>query len=429
MGRRRDPSTALPAPASRLGVGSLLSKPITGRRPISPHPYNVSMSKRSDSQPEPLLIDRAAAAELPSDAAVREWTREKRAFISSVMADMAEERQAAAGAARSVGVRAVLFEEFGGRDADPEEAYLAEVEGADIYIGILGRRYGKPLKARFSATHAEYLHAEKHALRIAVWTSAAPDREGHEQSFLDEVRTFHVVPEFRTIADLQRQVEDRIRAIAAEDLAPWCKLGNTVFRATEVEDRGDVINVTARVRDSIVAQALEAARGDRFNRGTKAQFTWSGRSKYVKVAGVQVTTTAAKSQMFRLQLEAEEAPQDHFLSIGGMTPADLTESALRTVLFGELNPLADQHMGFATEIDDPLRPLRQSPVSEEIIRPLSELLLTDLLVGSGRARSIRAFRLGVAIRGRRRLTLAWETPSRFSNEPVTVRSISGEVNI
>jgi hypothetical protein len=112
-----------------------------------------------------------------------------------------------------------------------------------------------------------------------------------------------------------------------------------------------------------------------------------------------------------------------------MTPADLTESALRTVLFGELNPLADQHMGFATEIDDPLRPLRQSPVSEEIIRPLSELLLTDLLVGSGRARSIRAFRLGVAIRGRRRLTLAWETPSRFSNEPVTVRSISGEVNI
>ncbi len=45
---------------------------------------------------------------------------------------------------------------------------------------------------------------------MAVWTSAAADREGHEQSFLDEVRTFHVVPEFRTIADLQRQVEERI---------------------------------------------------------------------------------------------------------------------------------------------------------------------------------------------------------------------------
>jgi hypothetical protein len=186
---------------------------------------------------------------------------------------------------RGVGLRAVLFEEFGGRDADPEEAYLAEVEGSDIYIGILGRRYGKPLKTRFSATHAEYLHAEKHALRIAVWTSAAADREGHEQSFLDEVRTFHVVPAFRTVADLQRQVEDRMSAIAAEDLSPWCKLGNAVFRAMEVEDRGPVINVTARVKDDTVAQALEAARGDRWNRGAKAHFTWSGRSKYVKVAG------------------------------------------------------------------------------------------------------------------------------------------------
>ena len=46
---------------------------------------------------------------------------------------------------------------------------------------------------------------------------------------------------FATVADLQRQVEDRMRAIAAEDLAPWCKLGNAVFRAMEVEDRGDVV--------------------------------------------------------------------------------------------------------------------------------------------------------------------------------------------
>ncbi len=391
----------------------------------------MSMRTQPNNQSEALLIDRAAAAELPSADSVREWAREKRAFISSVMTELAEERQAVATGVRSVGSRAVLFEEFGGRDADPEEAYLAEVEGSDIYIGILGRRYGKLLKTRFSATHAEYLHAEKHALRMAVWTAASADREGHEQSFLDEVRTFHVVPEFRTVADLQRQVEERMRAIAAEDLAPWCKLGNAMFRATEVEDRGDAITVTARVKDNTVAQALEAARGDRWNRGTKTQFTWSGRTKYVKVGGVHVTTTSARSKIFRLELEVEEAPQDSFLEvgIGAMTPADLTESALRTVLFGERNPLADQHMGFAAEIDDPLRPLRESPVSEEIIRPLSELLLTELLVGTGRARSIRTFRLGVAIRGRRSLTLAWETPSRFSNEPVTLRSISGDVNI
>lgn len=117
------------------------------------------------------------------------------------------------------------------------------------------------------------------------------------------------------------------------------------------------------------------------------------------------------------------------MSIGGKSPADLTESALRSVLFGERNPMAGQYMGFATEINDPLAPLRENPVSEEIIRPLSELLVTDLLVSTGRARSIRRFRLGVAIRGHRSLTLSRETPSRYSNEPVTVRSIKGEVDI
>ena len=63
--------------------------------------------------------------------------------------------------------------------------------------------------------------------------------------------------------------------------------------------------------------------------------------------------------MFRLELVVKEAPQYHSLevSIGGKSPADLTEGALHTVLFGERNPLSDQHMGFAAEISDPLPPL------------------------------------------------------------------------
>lgn len=393
--------------------------------------YNVCMRRQSDEQVETLLIDRAAAAELPSPESVGEWARERRAFISSVMGELSQERQAVAAGIRSVGLRAVLFEEFGGRDADPEGAYLAEVEGSDIYIGILGRRYGKQLKTRFSATHEEYLHAAKHALRMAIWTSSATDREGHEQSFLDEVRTFHVVPEFRSVADLQRQVEERMKTIAAEDLAPWCKLGSAVFRSAEVEDRGEAISVTARVRDDAVARFLEDSRGDKWNRGTKLRFTWSGRSKFVKVAGVHVKTTAARSKMFRLELEVEEAPQDTLIDIsfGSKSPAELTEIALRSVLFGDPNPLSDRHMGFMAELDDPLKPLRENRVSEEIVRPLSELLVTDLLVGTGRAKSIRDFRLGVPIQGHRKLTLSWEAPSRYSSEPVAVRSISGNLEI
>lgn len=47
--------------------------------------YNRFMRRQSSNQVEALLIDRAAAAELPAAEGIQEWAREKRAFISSVI--------------------------------------------------------------------------------------------------------------------------------------------------------------------------------------------------------------------------------------------------------------------------------------------------------------------------------------------------------
>jgi hypothetical protein len=52
--------------------------------------------------------------------------------------------------------------------------------------------------------------------------------------------------------------------------------GGQVMKTHTVEDPGQVIHV--RVRGDAVARALEDARGERFNRGPKALFTWCGRS-------------------------------------------------------------------------------------------------------------------------------------------------------
>ena len=169
-----------------------------------------------------------------------------------------------------------MFEEFGGRDADPQDAYLGEVETSQIYLGILGRRYGRPLPTRFSATHAEFRHAEQQGLRVAVWALDTPEREGPQQAFLDEVRAFHVAPAFGSPADLQRQVGARLRGIAAEDLAPWTKLGCILFRASEVTHEGNRIAVTARVQSDDVAHALETLAPDDFGGQGEHRFTWSG---------------------------------------------------------------------------------------------------------------------------------------------------------
>jgi hypothetical protein len=266
---------------------------------------------------------------------------------------------------------------------------------------------------------------------MAVWCLRTDDREGHEQSFLDEVRIFHVVPEFASPEDLGAQIEDRLRAIAAEDLAPWCKLGTVVFRAAEVSDGGDEIRVSARVRSDEVAHALEAFRPERSGQGGDARFTWAGRSKFVRVEAIKSTTTSARSKAFQIVLESREQQRDSLveMSVSGYSADDLTEAALRSVLFGERHPLADQHMGFMTEMPDPLAPLRVAQVPDEITRPLAEVLLADEMIGSGRAARLTEFRLGASVRGVRRLSVGWEPPRRYSNERPAARRVEGQVRL
>jgi hypothetical protein len=102
-----------------------------------------------------LLVDLSPAPPV-RDEELQAWAADQSVFVSSVMAGMRTEREAAVAAIDAVGATPVWFEGFGGMDDDPEDAYLARVAASDIYLGILGTRYGKPLKTGYSATHAEY---------------------------------------------------------------------------------------------------------------------------------------------------------------------------------------------------------------------------------------------------------------------------------
>ena len=392
----------------------------------------LGLDHRQNNDRDTLLIDRGAAAAVPPDEAIQEWARDKRVFISSVMMELRAERASARDGVRSLGVRPVMFEEFGGRDANPEDAYLGEVETSQIYVGIIGQHYGTLLPTRFSATHTEFRHAEKQGLRIAVWALETEDREGPQQSFLDEVRTFHVVPAFRSPEDLQQQVSERLRSIAAEDLAPWTKLGFIVFRAREVTHAGNQITVEARIQSDAVAHALEATAPDHFPTGEAYRFTWAGRCRNVQMANVQSTTTTALSKSIRLQLEILEGRRNDLLDItfDDLTPDDLTDAALRTALFGDPNPLARQHMEIMAEMPAPLQPLRDARVPDEIVRSLAELMIVDELVGSGRAARVTQFRLGASVGGLRSLELAWEPPQRYVNERQRPRpKLEGQVRL
>jgi hypothetical protein len=198
-----------------------------------------------------------------------------------------------------------------------------------------------------------------------------------------------------------------------------------------VTDRGSEIELRARVRSDDVAHGLEQLRPDQQGRGGEARFTWQGRSKYVRLRALETTTTSARSRTMQLGFAVTGETRDSILdvSVGGFGPDDLTEAAVRTAVFGERNPLSRQRMDFVTELPDPWLPLRDHPVPEESLRPIAELLLTDVLVGSGRAARIVAFKLGVAVHGKRKCVVAWQTPRRYSNASETIRSVEGFITL
>lgn len=60
--------------------------------------------------------------------------------------------------------------------------------------------------------------------------------------------------------------------------------------------------------------------------------------------------------MFNLPVETRDERRDHPLeiSVPGYSVDDLTDAALRSALFGERHPLADQHMSVLAEMRDPV---------------------------------------------------------------------------
>ena len=331
-------------------------------------------------------------------------------FVSSVMAGMSAEREAAVSAITKVGARPLLFEAFGGMDDDPEDAYLGNVASSDIYVGILGARYGKPLKSGYSATHAEYNEAVRRGLRVSVW-SAHEGLGGRQRDFLEDVRVFQTTGTYTSTEDLAGRVEQRLRVIAAESLAPWVKIGNAVCRA------------------STVAANLENRRpSNAFARHAETRITWPGSTARVRVAAVTSETSSSRAKT--VTVNATRLPEDHSslleVSLEGRSPEDLTELALRIALFGEPNPLGA--MSFMASAQDPLPALEGLGVSEDAFAQIAGLLITEELIGRRGADHISAFRLGPTRAGSRRLLLGWFPRRRYVNVEPMERRIEGDTS-
>jgi hypothetical protein len=369
------------------------------------------------------MIDRAASARGLTPEELAAWAQDQRVFISSVMDGYEAPRKAAAAAVEALGAQPVMFERFGGRDADPEAAYLDEVDSSTIYVGVLGARYGRLLPDRYSATHAEYRRGEQRGLRLSVWSESGVEREGPQQSFFEEVRVFGVTGDFEDPSALQAKLERRLAEIAAEDLSPWVKVGSALFRARQITVGGGRAKIEAVIHDHDVADYLGSLQSQ-FGSSQTTFAYWDGVYD-ARLADLTTRTRTGNLREVELQLELSPVAKQTEYSLNGVSYAEATRIAVEVSWFGAANPFGV--MSSQAEITDPFSAPAELAVPEESYRPIASILAFETLARERNVRRLTRFRLGRVVSGKRRLELEWVQPTSYADEPDARGSAEGEV--
>src|SRR5918996_3389488 len=109
-------------------------------------------------------------------AAIRTPDQRLRVFVSSTLAELAEERVAVARAISALGLTPVMFE-LGARPHPPQELYRAYLAQSDIFIGLYWQRYGWVGPGMDTSGLEDEFRLSGSLPRLIYLKSPAPDRE------------------------------------------------------------------------------------------------------------------------------------------------------------------------------------------------------------------------------------------------------------
>ena len=153
--------------------------------------------------------------------AIRTPDQRLRVFVSSTLAELAEERAAVARAVSALRLTPVLFE-LGARPHPPRELYRAYLAQSDIFVGLYWQRYGwigpdmdiSGLEDEFRLSGA--------IPRLLYVKEPAPEREHRLTAMIEELQAEGAdsYRPFRTPRDLARLVRDDLALLLSES-AQW----------------------------------------------------------------------------------------------------------------------------------------------------------------------------------------------------------------
>lgn len=185
-----------------------------------------------------------------------------RLFISSVQKEFAKERRAIARYIRKDALfgkffEVFLFEETPAANVSAQGVYLKEAEKCDVYLGLLGARYGYECADGVSPTEKEYDCAAGHSRHVLVFVKRGTEekREPKEAAFLVKVELERVRRSFKGLADLK----DTLAASLVRFLEERGKIQDMPFDASISTDATIADLSVKKMRDFV--QTARSLRG------------------------------------------------------------------------------------------------------------------------------------------------------------------------
>ena len=133
-----------------------------------------------------------------------------RIFISSVQLEFARERKTLADYIRRDALfgkffEVFIFEETPAASVSAQKVYLDEARNCDVYLGLVGLKYGNEDSKGVSPTEREYAAAAGASRHVLVFVRGGGNaaREPKEEAFLRKIESERVRRSFRTVRDLR----------------------------------------------------------------------------------------------------------------------------------------------------------------------------------------------------------------------------------
>ena len=111
-------------------------------------------------------------------------------FISSIISDYCEYREAAVAAVRSLRHEVIRAEDFGARPDSPQQACLEGIRLSDVVVLMLGAAYGSIQDSGLSATHEEWNEAVGDQKPVLVFVEKIDNREPRQDRFITEAESW-----------------------------------------------------------------------------------------------------------------------------------------------------------------------------------------------------------------------------------------------